>query len=108
VTALDVLRVLAWPLVVLVVALGVFKRVDQLKFLRTQIKECFDRIDRLGTLAGRLEREIGELAVKCNQDRGVNARTAQAVADATVELEKISAQVQRMELRPPGGVGIRR
>ncbi len=100
-TALDLLRVLAWPLVVLVVALGVFRRVDIWRDLE----------QRLVILAGSiptLRQRMEELERKCLEDRGVNARTAQAVADATVELEKISAQVQRMELRPPGGVGIRR
>ncbi len=95
-TALDVLRVLVWPLVVLVVALGVFRRFDVWK----------DVDARLVTLAGNiptLRARVEELERRCSEDKGVNARTAQAVADAAVELEKISAQVQRIDLRLPGG-----
>jgi hypothetical protein len=94
VTALDVLRVVAWPLVVLVVALGVFKRLDAWRDLRARLSSLEARCVVLESNAAAAAAHARSLEKRCDEDRGVTAHTAESVAAMAVQIEKVGAKVE--------------
>lgn len=110
--ALEALRVLVWPLVVLVLALGALKRFDIFRDLNVRLAFLGGKLDALETKLIALRESLDGLEKKCSEDRGVNAHTSKAVSEALTQMEQVSAQVQRIEnglaMSPMGPRGVKR
>lgn len=91
---LDVLRAVAWPLVVLVVALGVFKRFDVWRDMKAKLAQLEGRCDYLESIATTAAAHAKTLEKRYDEEHAVVAHTSNAVAEINVQLEKTNSKLQ--------------